>query len=362
MNKQLMILACVTAAVYSISFIPKYIINSTSRSDYTYPVIQDYCEYVTAYGKIESLEKSENYIPTAAITKKVFVSVGDTVKKNQLLAEIDIKKTEALLNNSLNISQTLGIAQYDNDNTRELQSLLSAYGISSNSVMQAISKQIPKINMIYKENNTVVPRYITSPINGTVTSLSLKEGTLTPNSLQPVVVVEDTSKFKAVVTIDECDIHKVKISDKAVITGNGFPGKKYEGRVIKIFPSAEQKDFTLNGEQGTGVKAEILIDNTDNKLKDGFSVNVSIISNDVKQVMSIPYEAIEQDEQNQEYVLVYKGGRAIKKEITTGNEMTYSTEIEGLELNDKILLELLNLKENDRVLLENYKEFNSENP
>ena len=360
MNKQLMILACVTAAVYSISFIPKYIINSTPRSDYTYPVIQDYCEYVSAYGKIESIEKSENYIPTAAITKKVFVSVGDTVKKNQLLAEIDIKKTEALLNNSLNISQTLGIPEFDQ--SQELQNLLSAYGVSSNSVIQAISRQIPKINMVYKENNTVIPRYITSSINGTVTSLSLKEGTLTPNSLQPVVVVEDTSKFKAVVNIDECDIHKVKVGNKAVITGNGFPGKKYEGSVIKIFPSVEQNDTALNGEQGTGVKAEILIYNADDTLKDGFSVNVDVVSKDAKQVMSIPYEAIEQDTQNQEYVLVYKNGRAIKKEIITGSEMTYSTEIDGLELNDKILLEPLKLKEDDRVLLENYKEFKSEKP
>ena len=48
--------------------------------------------------------------------------------------------------------------------------------------------------------------------------------------------------------------------------------------------------------------------------------------------------------------------------IITGNEMTYSTEIDGLELNDKILLEPLKIKEDDRVLLENYKEFKSEKP
>ena len=57
-------------------------------------------------------------------------------------------------------------------------------------------------------------------------------------------------------------------------------------------------------------------------------------------IITVPYEAIRQDEENQEYVYIYKDGKAYRRNIITGTELREETEVcTGLEVGECVILQ-----------------------
>ena len=73
-------------------------------------------------------------------------------------------------------------------------------------------------------------------------------------------------------------------------------------------------------------------------------------------MVTIPYELIQQDKDNNEFIFAIEKNKVIKKYIKTGEEMSQSVEImEGIDLNTTIILSLDDIKEGDMVEIKNIK-------
>lgn len=71
-----------------------------------------------------------------------------------------------------------------------------------------------------------------------------------------------------------------------------------------------------------------------------------------EELLTIPYEAVGQDSNQQEYVYVYSKGRPVRKNITTGKELLHTVEVtKGLGITDIVLLEPENIQPNLMVRL-----------
>ncbi len=149
-------------------------------------------------------------------------------------------------------------------------------------------------------------------------------GTVTRNLRDDSVCVQ--------VYVPEQDISKVKIGQSAEITGDAFPDKVYQGTVDKI------SDVAMKIQSGkTAVEVSVGIDSPDEILKHGYTASVKLHTSEPSLMNVIPYEAVEQDD-NGEYVYYLKNGRAYKRYVETGRELSGGIELKTAFSDDEKII------------------------
>jgi len=173
--------------------------------------------------------------------------------------------------------------------------------------------------------------YIYAPIDGTVLTINVKEGeeVLSKTSL---LTLADLSTIKVEIPVDELDIFKIALDQKANVWSDALPGKVYSATVTDIAREGTREsgiatfDVTLELEPGAPFKV-------------GMSVEAEIITAVKNDVLLIPIAAV-QERGKQKFVMVPGDGKQNKNqiaEIQTGlaNE-DYVEVISGLSEGDVI--------------------------
>lgn len=237
---------------------------------------------VHASGKIEEANVADitSQIPLAA--KNVYVKVGDNIRKGEILARIDPEKTAELLNDLY--GGTL--------------SALPAADIWSESLITAIMS-----------NRELIPRTITSPVNGTVSQVHLSKNKLSTVGM-PLVSVSTGGERFVRVQIKESEIAAIKVGQTVRLTGESF-SKSYNGVVKQIADTAVQ---TVGGE--AAVEVTIFAKNADADFRPGMTAAAEIIVDTLHKAVLVPYEAVRIDENCLAYVLCYQDHVATKRVIT----------------------------------------------
>jgi len=79
---------------------------------------------------------------------------------------------------------------------------------------------------------------IRAPKAGTVLQLNAKEGEIvSPSPEQPLVVVGDMSVVRVKAELDDGDVAKIKVGQKAFVRSINYPGKDFEGTVTALAPT-----------------------------------------------------------------------------------------------------------------------------
>ncbi len=314
-----------------------------------------YEKKINASGTIEAQNTKEIYLETPVIASSVKVSVGDYVKRNQVLATIDTSLTKSVMEQSVPAKDLTNLLSEDFQQTADLAGLYSAlqsspFGSQIGSLDELVTSVYGASDESVVSNSYVyIPEIITAPMDGIVTSVEVKSDVLS-RTAKPLITISDTGSYVAMVTIGESYSSDIQIGDLAIITGTGFSEKSYEGHISKIYPVARKASSTTS--QETVVDVEITIDNPDDSLKSGFTARAEIMTNTRRNMLIIPYEAIQQDDNNMEYVYVLKDSKAVRREITTGLELLDGVEITGgLEENELLVSNASAVKTGVRVRL-----------
>lgn len=340
---RLLSLLIVIVALCAAVITPNLVIKQVEKCSYVIPSQSNIKKTVTAAGVLESIDSREIYIPTALVPKKVEVSIGDFVKKGDTIAKIDLNTTKQILNNS--IMATASRFTPDEGSTEIINGILDTFGMNLSDFgdAQAVFSQIKSIE---KTTKTVIPEKIISPIEGVVTALQLQQG----NLCQPtgaVAKIDDLSNMKAVINIAENNSESVKLGQSVLLDGVGFNGKKVSGYISKIYPIV-----TRNNNGANFVTAEVTINKPNFILKPGYSVTASIVVEEGFKSCALPYDVIDQDINNKEYVYVLEKGRAVKRYISTGIEMPEQIEvIDGIGTDNIILRSNNHIEDGNLVLL-----------
>lgn len=328
-----------TVALY---LTPHFIGASLTRVKIVQATVNNMKTTVSCTGTITSAKERELYYSLPLMAGKINVSVGQAVKAGQKLLAVDKQETiEAFSNNSAG-----GSAQEQAAAAAAAASGTAAAG-NYNALLQNYQKSSGASQASAVSD---VPETVVAPISGTVTDINAQQGSYTDPS-QPVVVITDLSRLEIKAQVDEILISGVKTGQKVVISGDGFKGT-YAGTVTKIYPTARQ----LISTSGTRTVVDVLIsvENPGADLKPGLSTDVSIITANKPQTITVPYEAVGQDDDNREYAFVCKNGRAAKTYVKTGVEYQNAVEIvSGLKQGDAVILNPPeNLKNAQRVRAE----------
>lgn len=144
---------------------------------------------------------------------------------------------------------------------------------------------------------------------------------------------EDT--FSVQVYVPEQDISKVSVGQTAEITGDAFPGVTYMGEVSKISDIATK--VQSGNVQKTAVEVTVNINEPEESLKQGYTAQVKLITSEPDVMTIVPYEAVNQDDTG-EFVYVLTDGKAYKRYIETGEELSAGVELKTvLDENERII-------------------------
>ncbi len=180
-----------------------------------------------------------------------------------------------------------------------------------------------------------------APTDGIVSRQNIEIGEDIETALQREIVFEMISddKFKIEADIAEVDIGKIEIGDQAEIIldplGDDSP---LTGTIMKIDPVETLiQDVVF-------YKAEIVINEDDERIKPGMTANVEILLNSSPGALTLPDKAIQIDETGRQYVRVLEGEEIAEIDVETGiRNIQGDVEIlSGVTEGQEIILRILN--------------------
>ncbi len=294
-----LIFALVIGLVFAVAagVVPAAVESMTPICETVKPDKRSFSETISGSGTLRYKEQSEVTCSLPVVIEKMCVSQGDVVEAGDIIAKVDRESSTALLM-SLSQANALNAAAVD---------------------LQAAA--------------ALIPESIISECAGRVVSVSaIGEAVLSGES---IAVIAQCDSIAVSAAISELDIAKVKLGQSASFELSAYPNEKIFGTVSEI------SDHARNQYSGTVLETviDILITpdiTADERLKSGFSADVEIGLSEPREILTVPYSAIEQDDLS-EYVYVYENGEAVRRNIVTGNEFSDAAEVcEGLSEGDII--------------------------
>ncbi len=169
---------------------------------------------------------------------------------------------------------------------------------------------------------------IMAQFTGIVTEIGVVEGANVTEGMQ-LLTLADSENIKVVISVTKYDLAKLSTGQKADITING---RVYEGTISKINRMATEN---MSGTATVG--AEIHVENPDDNIVLGLDAKVEIHTQEAKNVLLIPVEALNADKEG-DFVYVAENGFVVKKPIVTGISSTEYIEVkEGLCETDNVI-------------------------
>ncbi len=173
--------------------------------------------------------------------------------------------------------------------------------------------------------------HIHSPIAGIVFELPVKDG-MYLNVGDLAANVGNLKTLRVRIYVDEPELGRVAEGMAVIVTWDALPGRQWKGSVEKM-----PTQIVSLGSRQVG---EVLctIENPDLKLLPGTNVNVEITSQVVENALTIPKEAI-RNENGQVGVYLLKGGRAEWRPVRLGaSSITRAVVLSGLSEGDRVAL------------------------
>ena len=153
-----------------------------------------------------------------------------------------------------------------------------------------------------------------SPMDGTVLSISVSEDEVVDRSTA-LMTVADMDNMEVTISVDELDINKISLGQKATISSDTYPDDEITGTVTKI---------SLEGKTSNSVTTyDVTVKLDDRKsLMSGMNVDVEIISDISEDTLIVPIEAVHRH--NSDYMVTVKDSLGNTKDVVV--EMGLATD------------------------------------
>lgn len=171
---------------------------------------------------------------------------------------------------------------------------------------------------------------VTAPISGIVTAVNYDEGD-TYMQGSGIITIQDCSAFEIEAYIGEYDISDIEKGQRVLIKTDATGDEELEGAVTFVSPTAASK--AAGGDVTYLVR--ISVDTQNDRLRLDMSASLSIIIEQHENALTVPYNAIQEDEQGNTYVeMMNEDGTTTNVPVTVVLESNYYTEIKSDVLTD----------------------------
>ena len=155
---------------------------------------------------------------------------------------------------------------------------------------------------------------ITAPIDGIVALVSTQEGETVAASMSAptFITLIDLRKLEVTVFVDETDIGRIKVGQKAMFTVDTYSNNFFKGKVREIHPKAVIKDNVVNYEVILDIEKKNI-----SKLRPEMTANVVITTGTKKNALTIPKSAVKR-EGKKTFTVMEINGKLIDRSIELG--------------------------------------------
>lgn len=151
-------------------------------------------------------------------------------------------------------------------------------------------------------------RTVTAPCNGNIVEMNAQVGASATGveSGKSLMQIADLSQMKVTVQVSEEDIAKVAVGQTANVTFPAFPDLTLQGSVTGIasIASADGGTMSYDGSSSVSFDVDILIAKPDYRLKPGMTAKVSLVTEQLDDVIMVPSMALMTDDGQNYYVMV----------------------------------------------------------
>ena len=355
MKKWILLLAGVIAGICVWKFMPQDIATVQTVEVSKQRVAKTVTN--TRSGSVQACRRAKLSVPLGGQIASIPVSEGDKVQKDAVLLSLFNDDIQAQLRQAryqldaarLNQQRACVIAQADQREANRHQSLFTKKLISDEQldvsvsrarasalacdVSQADSNQVQSQIEWYQAQ--LSKTQIVAPFTGTIAEINGEVGefaTPSPPGIPtlPMIDLIDDSCFYVSAPIDEVDAGALALGQPVAITLDAYRGQTFAGRVQRIAPYVFARE-----KQARTVEVEVEIIDNFATLLVGYSADVSIEIEATENVLSVPTQAIVNNNQ----VWVVKDGQVALRTVSVGLENWQVTEItEGLALGEHVVL------------------------
>lgn len=183
-------------------------------------------------------------------------------------------------------------------------------------------------------NAKAASRTVTAPSSGSIVELNAKVGATVTGGMimgesdtsggKQCMQIADLSKMKVTVQVGEKDIAKIAVGQSANVTYPAFPDIVSQGTVTAI-ASVANSDAANGGGGSVTFNVDILIEAPDARLKPGMTAEVSVVTEQLDDVVMVPTMALMTEDGEHYYVNVAtddesKQTRRVKVTVVTQND------------------------------------------
>ncbi len=317
---------------------------------------------VVETGKVEPREKVELKSRIPGQVDRVLVTEGATVKKGQLLVQIEptdyrreVARCEA------DVAQAKNALEFAQLSLQRKQRGLAERGVAQADVDFAVnevkSKQVALTTAevaLSAAQDRLRYTQLLATLDGTVIERGIEPGEMViPGSQatmegKALLTVADLSTLIVKVDLNQIDVAKVKLGQAVTLTLDALPGKTYTATVTKVAPAS----ITPKGKDVDVFPVEATLSQADGLIKPGMSADVRIHIETKKDTMSLPIEAVtkEAGKSHVTRVLPAPGNKSKtdKVEVVTGVRNDRDVElVSGLAAGDKVLIKPASSADNE---------------
>ena len=356
-----------------------YFFSSNSKQETTYlteSVTRGNVEKtVVASGSVESVNEVDVGAQVSGKITKLYVKLGQEIKKGEMIADIDSTTQINTLNTKkaalvsyqaqLKAKKTaydVALSSYNRlsklytQKATSLDSLNTAKSTLDNAKaeMEAIEANIKQaeIEVNTAETNVSYTK-ITAPMDGTVISVPVSEGqTVNANQTTPTIVtIADLSKMKIKPEISEGDITKVKAGQEVSFTILSDSQTVYHSVIDSVDPantttsdsSSTSSSISSSSSSSTTSAiyyyANVLIDNPNRTLRIGMTTENNIKIANAKDVLLVSNMAIQKLDGKSFVNVLNDKNQPEQREVETGVQNDFQTEIKsGLNEGEKVIV------------------------
>ncbi len=302
LNKRILILILLTFAVITAYLLFRRAASAVKVS--ISEVVQgDLTSTISAPGTVRPLTEVQISSSISGIVQQLLVKEGQDVKKGEILLQIDpaefraqVRRAQAGLDVAkANLEQASSqwnrakqLYKSELISEQEYQTARTNHLLSQAQVKEAKANLEQALDQLQKTR-------ITSPIQGTIIQINVEPGenVITGTLNNPgtkLMVVADMSRMEVESQVDEADIAKVKMGQRAIIEVEALPEKRFKGSVHEIGYAAEDQEFEQDN--AVNYNISILIEDTVSELKTGMTATSEIITAELKNVVMVPIQSV----------------------------------------------------------------------
>lgn len=302
---------------------------------------------VEAKGQLKPISSSVVSPSVDGTVDSINVQAGQSVSEGDVLMTI---KNDELDRNVAEAQRAVAAAQEDLTNaqkavavaqatpTTDVDGASAAAGVSdasadTNAVSAAQRSLASTQANLDQANAKAASRTVTAPSSGSIVELNAKVGATVTGGMimgesdtsggKQCMQIADLSKMKVTVQVVEKDIAKIAVGQSANVTYPAFPDIVSQGTVTAIASVANSD--AANGGGSVTFNVDILIEAPDARLKPGMTAEVSVVTEQLDDVVMVPTMALMTEDGEHYYVNVAtddegKQTRRVKVTVVTQND------------------------------------------